>query len=145
MSELSLLDVGALDTANWHVIYMNRAVDYWWARRLKDGFQHCWLAKPVSYGPELTDVMWLRIDPCLPFVHADVFFQAQPPWVLDHSMTVQRVSCARPMTVRDWFSVGPPSCVEIAKAFLGIRKFWLRTPWQLYQFIRERGGVIVSR
>lgn len=142
---LSLLDVAGLDTADWHVIYMNRAQDYWWAHHLKDGFQHVWLAKPVQYGPLLSDQMWLRIDPCLPFIHADVFFHAEAPWVHDHSMTVQRVTCARPATVREWFALGPPSCVEIAKAFLGINKFWLRTPWQLYQYIHARGGVIVSR
>lgn len=142
---LSLLDVAGLDTADWHVIYMNRAQDYWWAKKLKDGFQHVWLAKPVQYGPLVSDRLWLRIDPCLAFVHADVQFHAEPPWVRDHSMTVQRVTCARPMTVRDWFAIGPPSCVEHVKAFLGFRSLWVRTPWQLYQYIQKRGGVIVSR
>lgn len=141
----SLLDVGGLDTADWHVIYMNRAQDYWWAKRLKDGFQHVWLAKPISYGPQVSDTMWLRVDPCMPFTHADVQFHPQPPWVHDHSMTVQRVTCARPPTVRDWFSVGPATCVETVKAFLGINAFFVRTPWQLHQYIQNRGGVIVSR
>lgn len=145
MSELSLLDVGGLETANWHVIYMDRAQDHWWIKRLKTGFQHCWLARPVQYGPGLRDVLWLRVDPLLPFIHADVQFHPEPPWTHDKGMTVQRVTCAHPRVVRDWFAFGPPSCVETVKAFLGINKFWVRTPWQLYQFIRDRGGVIVSR
>lgn len=143
MSNLSLLDVAGLDTANWHVIYMNRGLDQWWAKPLKDGFQHCWLAKRLQYGPLPTDVVWIRVDPCLPFIHADVFLEAQPPWVQDQTLTVQRVTCARPAKkVREWFALGPPSCVETVKAFLGINKFWVRTPWQLYQFIRDRGGVL---
>lgn len=141
---LSLLDVGGLDTADWHVIYMDRDMPYWWARRLKPGFQHVWLAKPVQYGPLVSDVLWMRVDPCMPFIHADVQFHAQPPWVLDTSMTVQRVTCARPQTIREWFALGPPSCVETVKAFLGINAFFVRTPWQLYQYIHKRDGVIVS-
>lgn len=144
-STISLLDVADCSTADWHVVYMTREQDHWWARHLKPGFQHCWLARPVSYGPNVSDIFWVRVDPCLPFVHTDVQFHAEPPWVRDHSMTVQRVACAHPLKVREWFAFGPPSCVEIVKAFLGINKFWLRTPWQLYQYINARGGVIVSR
>lgn len=143
MRELSLLDTADRATVQWHVVYCNRTWDHWWTRRLKPGFQHVFLAKPIPYGPELRDVMWLKVDPCAPFTYADVHFEPTPPWVQDHSMTVQRVTAARPLhKVRQAFAFGPPTCVESAKAYLGINRFWLRTPWQLYQYLAARDGVI---
>jgi hypothetical protein len=44
--------------------------------------------------------------------------------------------------VREWFSFGPPSCVETCKNALGINSFWTRTPFQLYQYIKRRGGIL---
>lgn len=143
--ELSLLDVAGKLTIDWYVVYHSRQQDNWWSRRLKAGFQHCWLVKSVQYGPQPSDILWVHVDPSLPFISVEVDFYPEPPWVRDHSMTVQRVIGAHRPTVREWFSIGPPSCVEIAKACLGISAFFVRTPWQLYQHIQKRGGVIVSR
>lgn len=143
---LSLIDTADSAVVNWYVIYMDRQWDRWWTRHLKPGFQHCFLAKSVPYGPTLRDQMWVVVDPCGPFTHADVVFDPTPLWVTDPKLTYQRVTASRPYKdIREHWAMGPPSCVETVKAFLGIGKFWLRTPWQLYQYIQDRGGVIVSR
>lgn len=40
-----------------------------------------------------------------------------------------------------WF-VGPITCVEYIKALLGIRAFWIWTPWQLYRYVRAHRGIV---
>jgi hypothetical protein len=44
--------------------------------------------------------------------------------------------------VREWFSFGPITCVEVAKTGLGINSWRVRTPWQLFKYLRERGCVL---
>jgi hypothetical protein len=31
----------------------------------------------------------------------------------------------------------PLTCVEVAKRILGLRAWWIITPWQLFKFIRK--------
>jgi hypothetical protein len=66
-----------------------------------------------------------------------------PPWVLHPGITAQKVQVLhRDYTVRQWFALGPPSCVEVVKHALGISSFWIRTPYQLYRYIKKLEGVV---
>jgi len=69
----------------------------------------------------------------------------RPPWVKCPDSAIQKVTASRRLfSIRSKFEMGPFTCVDTAKAVLGIRAFWVRTPWQLYRYIQKRSGVIIS-
>jgi hypothetical protein len=145
VEKLSLLELAGKSTTQWYAVYMDRENPRWWNQYLKKGFQHVQLWRPVKYGPEMRDTFWLVVEPCLEFLDAGVVFNHMPPWHNDKGFTVQRVvSVCRAKKVRDWFHVGPVTCVELAKACLGTKSFWTRTPWQLYKYIARSGGVLIQ-
>lgn len=142
---LSLLDTANRHVNHWYVVFSGRENDYWWNRWLKPGFEHVSAWRDYRFGPLPTDVMWLKVDAFAALTLAEIVFDPTPPWVKDQSMTVVRVRVARfAYKVRETFTIGPFTCVEHVKALLGIRKFWLRTPWQLYNYIRKHGKVLKS-
>lgn len=139
--KVSLLDMQGRSATRWYAVYMNRENPRWWNFFLKKGFQHIELWRPVQYGPESRDLFWMVIDPGLEYLEAEIHFDPTPPWRRSNEYTVQHVmGLCRVKKVRDWFHLGPVTCVEMAKMCIGVRSFWVRTPWQLYKYIDRRGG-----
>lgn len=125
---------------------MDRENPRWWNAPLKRGYQHVQLWRPIQYGPGITDKFWLIVDPGLEHVDTKIDWSPQPPWERADDITVIRVQTAvRTKKVRDHFFIGPITCVELAKAHLGICSAWIRTPWQLAKYLRARNGVLVLR
>lgn len=144
-AELSLLDTAGAKIRDWYVCYFPRTPYFKFAHALKQGFRHVELARPVRYGPELSDTVWLHVIPTFETLDAEVSLDPTPPWVRCPEATIQRVRATRRTgAVRSWWDMGPPTCVETVKAALGINAFFVRTPWQLYKYIDQRGGVIRS-
>lgn len=144
-AELSLLDTAGSKTREWYVVYHPRTPFFRLSGLMKQGFRHVELARPLQYGPRATDVMWLQLLPTFETLDVDLCMDSRPPWVRCPGSTVQKVTAVRKMpSVREWFHVGPVSCVEIAKFALGIKSFWVNTPHQLHRYIAKRGGVIIN-
>ncbi len=144
-AELSLLDTSNAKIRDWYVCYFPRVPHYWFAKYLKQGFRHVELARPIQYGPELSDTIWLHVIPTFETLDAEVSLDPTPPWVRCPSATIQHVRVAKRLNkLRSWWDMGPPTCVEYVKAALGINAFFVRTPFQLYKYIAKRGGVITS-
>lgn len=142
---LSLLDVPGVKIREWWVCYLPREPFYWFAKYMKPGFAHVELARPIQYGPGLSDTIWLHLIPTFETLDAEVSLDPMPPWVRCPQATIQRVCIAKRLrAMRSWWDMGPPTCVEYAKAALGINAFFIRTPYQLYKYIAERGNVITS-
>ena len=103
-------------------------------RMLRPGFQHveAW---------RLDRGAWARLDPCfevsVPEVHLD------PPWsVVDKNLAptflrVRRVVRKRKLRVP--FHIGPITCVDGAKAVLGMWAPLTLTPYQLYKRLVDEG------
>jgi len=116
---------------------------YWWARLLKQGFRHVELMRPHYYGAGLNDVMWLVLRPNFELLENHIEMDPTPPWTKYPGVTVMRVQVlVKAWKVRQWFSIGPPTCVEICKQSLAINSFWMRTPFQLYKYLKRRNGVL---
>ncbi len=128
-----------LDLANRHPI------DVWLAFRkrtdarrnplwklLEPGFDHVEVWKSLGDG-------WLRINPTVEFL--DIQAYTLPPWVLiDADQNVKYIRVKRSIPIRDWrnsFHIGPIDCVELIKAMLGIKGFFIRTPYQLFKFLKR--------
>lgn len=134
---------GSFRHFEWVVVYYPRVPHYFWAGWLKQGFRHCELWRPYSYGDSPKEVAWLRVTPTFEILEAEIDFNYVHPTDRFPGCTAQPVKISsRAHKVRQWFHFGPMSCTEFCKAALGINKFSLRTPWQLYQFIKQHGGVL---
>jgi hypothetical protein len=143
---LSLLDLGGRDAVSWFVVFMDRENVRWWNALLKPGYQHVQLWRPIQYGAQNDEKFWLVVDPGLDHVDTHVDWNSASPWERGPFATVMRVEVAvRVKQVRDWFFFGPITCVELAKAHLGICSVWIRTPWQLAKYLRARRHTLVLR
>ena len=141
--QLSLLDLAGRQPIHWYVCYCNRENPRWWNKFLKDGYQHVQLRRPVRYGPELDDVMWIVLDPALSHLEVHLLDAQAAPWHDPTVLHTQRVEAAPNWRrVREWFFFGPITCVELAKTGLGVNSWRIRTPWQLFKYLRERGCVL---
>lgn len=130
----------------WYLVYHRSTENRWWNRYLDPALQHVQLWRPVSYGPRISDTLWLLFDPGMECVVVDAVFRPDPPWSGNSALTVQRVlAVCTEKRVRNWFSFGPITCVEIAKACLGLNSMWLRTPRQLHTYVAKHRGVLISR
>lgn len=129
---ISLLDTAGHEVATWYVIFQNRSSPV--SRWLKHGFEHVQLWRPTRFGPGADDIVWLFVDPCMELIKTGILWGSMPPWELYPEATVQKVTMLkRSGRVREKFFAGPVTCVELAKAYLGIQSFWIRTPYQLYR------------
>lgn len=142
--EVSLLDTEGMKVREWYVTFHDRPPSqHWFFKYLKPGFRHVELARPIYYGDSISDVGWLLLMPTVEMLEVDICADPRPPWIRCPQSTVQKVTAMRPYwSARSWFDVGPTTCVEAAKWALGIRSFWVRTPWQLFKYIRKRNGVL---
>lgn len=134
---MSLLDTAYQHSIDLWVVFMEldptsrvEARSPFW-RFLKQNFRHveCW--KYISPGA------WLRFNTGVELIAAEVYIK--PPWeMLAHlHPTVIKVQRLVPQGYwREPFFIGPLTCVEQVKAFLGMRGFFIRTPWQLYKKLR---------
>ncbi len=100
---------------------------------LEPGFQHveCW--KFVAPGA------WLRFDTSIELTMPEVY--AHPPWQLQARLNPTCIRIQRLVPKGEWrerFYMGPMTCVESAKAFLGVSGFFIRTPWQLFKHLRKQ-------
>lgn len=141
----SLLDTAGMRTAEWYCVFHPRTPFFFWAKWLKQGYRHVELCRPIQYGSGIDEVVWLECYPNFEMLSVDLNYDPRPPWVRCPESTVVKVTAMRKApSMRSWWLCGPMSCVEIAKAALGIRAFWIRTPWQLYQYLSKRNGIVVS-
>lgn len=140
---LSLLDTAGVEPITWYACYMNRENPRWWNKHLKLDFQHVQLRSYLQYSPDPSDVLWIVVDPCLSYVRTKIYDAQMAPWADAEVKHYQRVTVATDWKkVREWFAFGPITCVEIAKAYLGISSWRIRTPWQLYKHIRRCNGIL---
>ena len=141
---ISLLDLGPDHRViDWLVLFHPREPHFWWARLLKQGFRHVELMRPCYYGPKLTDVMWLVFRPNLEILENHIEMDPTPPWIKYPGVTIVPVKkLFKPWKVRNWCHIGPFTCVEAVKYALGINSFCMRTPHQLYKYLKRRRGVL---
>ena len=123
------------DAVEWWLLYRDVSPNWWW-RGLKPGFQHVQAIR--REGP-----YWLRVDPHIEFTDIELVRSSLPPHQLVPGTTCQRVVALRRLQrLRVPTILAPATCVEQVKELLGIRAWWLVTPWQLFTYVRKREGVL---
>ena len=132
---LSLLDLERHSVADWFVVFRDLpdiAERSWPWRLLKSGFRHVEVWR-CDRG------IWLRVDPCMELIEVEA--HEAPPWELIskalNPTCVHVVRSVKHQKVREPFFFGPWTCVELTKAFIGIRAPFVRTPHQLYKRLKK--------
>jgi hypothetical protein len=102
--------------------------DIRWLKWLKRGYRHCYVL--LNDG-----VRWVSIDPAASQTQIIVYHHLSPDFDLPHWLREEGVSVVacrvKPQAVkRTRFAL--LTCVETVKRILGIHRFGLITPWQLY-------------
>ncbi len=142
--KVSLLDLTeGVRLFEWTLVYYPRVPYFFGAAWLKQGFRHVELWRAQPYGEAPDQVVWLVLKPSFEGLESFIDCDPTPPEKRASGITVQKAQVLSKLgKMRSWFFIGPPSCVEIAKDALGINSFWMRTPHQLYQYIKKRHGVL---
>lgn len=97
-------------------------------KALRPGFRHCFVV--LNDG-----VRWMSIDP---MAHYTEIISHDLPATYDVISWIERQNC-RAVEVRPkkpaqkalWPMIF--TCVESVKRIIGLRRFWVITPWQLYK------------
>lgn len=136
--EVSLLaskDLIGLSKTSLYLIYEDKIPCMWWQKFLKKGYKHVFAIRFDGF-------FWIKTDLTIGFMDSEVlpvYDRATIKTVLKgHNATYQYVETWRKTRYRSLFA--PWSCVEAMKALLGIRAWWVLTPYQLYKYIEARHG-----
>ncbi len=101
-----------------------------WLRWLRRGFRHCYVV--VRCGDD-----WVLVDPLVQQTVVRVL-KADPAadlagWLRSrgHRVVVTRIARAPPRLA----PIRPYTCVEAVKRVLGLRAWWVVTPWLLHRHL----------
>lgn len=140
------VELGSPPEFDWLVIF--RDVDNkkkWWDYlfRTRKGFRHvCAIAyQPQSYH-------WIYFDWTSKWTQTWIYHPQRAKDVLewakkDYNATI--VSYRPRKDKNSVFNVPVLYCTEVIKHLLGVDKFFIWTPWQLYQYLIRTGGTEIHR
>lgn len=110
------------------VVFKPADKDAWWIRFLDKCFVHCFLATYID------DKNCLIIDPAEGDTKIYVLNKPVESMISEYLLKGYKIA---DYTVKDTAMVMPrlnfKTCVEVCKDFLGINKWWILTPKQLYR------------
>lgn len=114
---------------NWH----------WWDLFLRRGYAHCFLLI-------WDECVWIAVHPTQSITEVSLVmpykgeFANPKEWLLDPKATVVEAELEWSDSMRVPWVISPVTCVEVIKSVLGIRRFWLWTPYQLQRYLTRRWG-----
>lgn len=121
------------DTVEWFIIFTKSELKYWLMDKLEPNFQHCYAMKKSDGGQ-----FWMIVNPMRS--HTQVLLESVDEYphprlyTGEESVIVPIRANIDPMLNRHTLCVF--NCVEVLKSLLGIKDFWLWTPYQLYKRLR---------
>lgn len=130
---LDLLDVADRAGVTWYLVFIEAEAPYWWTRFFKPGFRHVYALRHDGQH-------WIMLQPRLDFIDIEVlplpsYLTIQE--ITDSPNVIKVTAWRRPGRMRHPWIAGPVTCVEVIKGILGIRAFFLWTPWQLFKYCRS--------
>jgi hypothetical protein len=131
-----------MTTTAWLVIFPldcpAPAPPAWWARPLRPGWRHCLAACPDGQGSQLVE----HIGSHLVARHVPQPIGALAV-ELQESLTAM-VLLVPPLATPKGASWRPfMTCVEAVKAAIGLRAWWVLTPYALFRHLRRLGAHVV--
>lgn len=110
----------------------------WWTRALHAGYRHCLAARQEGDATLVLDHAGSRLRAELVPVPIGAFLRG-----LQEHAACWVLMVALPMAGAAFAWLRPPmTCVELVKAALGIRAWWIVTPRQLARHLRSHLGAV---
>ena len=122
--------------AKYYLVYSNSDHQHWYTKFLQSGYYHVSIIK-------FTGLFWIKLDFGLGWTDFNVLPYDQYDTikdVIDEGESYQYVERWLKPRLRVRSIVTLWTCVEAAKAVLGIRAWWILTPFQLYNYLRSNHG-----
>ncbi len=139
--DLAKLAERDLRLVHWRLAFTRTNGWYWWNEFVEPGFEHVYAFR------EVPGLGWVTVNPR--YSHTEIavtpgfVHNARSAYRVDEGAIVVDVVAEVPKRqIRSRWFFGPVTCVEIIKSLLGIRAFWVFTPWQLYRYVRACRGPI---
>lgn len=121
----------------WYVVFTESGYSSRFMRLLRPGFRHCYAMKKTEGGN-----FWQIINPRLTYLDVGQVLVSRYPTVRDYAgedaviLNIESsTEGSKPRGMLCWFN-----CVEVIKAVLGVKQFFVFTPWQLYNYLRINHG-----
>jgi len=111
----------------YYVIFEDSSLDDWRLKWLKPNFSHVLLAKKSVNG-----YFWIIISPKNGNIVLEMISDCDLNDYYPKAVVVPFKSIIHD---KPQVKICLSTCVEVAKAVLGIRKWWIITPYQLYKYI----------
>ena len=132
----SLIDTWEQSLTDWYIVFEHGDMPYWWAKYLHPGIRHCWALRWDGFN-------WIAFHPNLG--HTDIEILPYGSYEDIENIRID-TDCSVIIHVKVWRestrirSLWPTAvtCVEQIKALLGIRKWFLFTPYQLFKYLRNQ-------
>ena len=108
--------------------------DIAWLKILKPGFRHCYALIHDGYK-------WLSIDPLASHTDIEIYHHISPDYDLPSWLKQQGnkiLHIQQPYRNRKSAPFAFFSCVEMMKRLIGLHRFFIITPWQLYKFLNSK-------
>lgn len=113
-----------------YLIYENKQ-DFWWQRLLKNNYKHV-------HAVKFNGLFWIKMNFGSGFTDFDVLpydWRDTITNVLEgQDVTYQYIEVWRKRRYRVRSLFAPYTCVEAMKSLLGIRAWWMITPYQLFKY-----------
>lgn len=144
LKQQSLVDTWEQSFTDWYIVFEHGDMPYWWSKYLQSGFRHCWALRWDGFN-------WIMINPKLG--HTDIEILPYGSFEDIENIRID-TNCSVIIHAKVWresVRIRSPwptaiTCVEQIKALLGIRKWFLFTPYDLFNYlIRGKYGRIILK
>ena len=134
------MDLKPTLTVDWFIIFTRSRYKFWALKWIEKDFSHVYAMKKSPGGQ-----FWIVVNPLLACLDCELLCVEQyphPRLFAGDGVIILPVRAITKDVPRWTFCVF--NCVEVIKAILGIRAFWVWTPWQLYKYLtrgKHNGGL----
>lgn len=114
---------------DWYVVFTGSKLDNWLMRWLNPDFKHVYMVKE-------DDGLWVIVNSSNAYTSVTTELIDSYPHIrlLCPNAVILPVRTRINPSNYQWH-VGINSCVDVCKGILGIRRFWIWTPYQLYRYL----------
>ena len=131
------MDKAASSVEDYYIIFTGSTHNHWLIKRLRKPFQHVFAVKKSPGGR-----FWIIINPLITHTHIDIIAVSQFPTIgtllIDPESSVV-IPVTATITAKERHTLCIFNCVEVVKSLLGMRAFWIWTPYQLYKRLKKGG------
>lgn len=117
---------------DWYVIFTDSDHDHWLFKYLRTGFKHVYAIQKSEGGQ-----FWLKVDSRYAYLDISLNYTDKYPTArafAGDDAVILPIHANIPSVERT--SMCQFTCVEVTKALLGIKSWWVLTPWQLYKYLK---------